>query len=95
MLFQGIISWKGALHFNGGRFDFQMGDFIFEGGGGVHPMGRDISFDGGGGFLKKNVGWGEGTPHASHPCRGELKKCPPPSAAVQRFVNVVRERKPR
>ena len=29
----------------GGGVVFQMGDFIFE--LGVHPMGRDISFDGG------------------------------------------------
>ena len=52
-----------------------MGDLIFE--WGVRPMGRDISFDGGG-----------GTPHASHPCSEELKKCPPPSAVVQRLLFV-------
>ena len=35
----------------GGGIDFQMEDFIFE--WGVHPMGRDIDFDGGEGVRKK------------------------------------------
>ena len=47
MLFLVIISWKGALRFNGvgGWGVFQMGHFIFE--WGVRPMGRDVGFDGG------------------------------------------------
>ena len=38
MLFLGIISWKGASRFRWGAL------FL---GGGVHPMGKDIGFDGG------------------------------------------------
>ena len=73
MLFLTIILWKGASRFNGG-IAFQMGGgSIFK--WGVHPMGRDVSFDGG--VFEKN------------------QKCLPPSAAVQRFINVVPERKPR
>ena len=53
-------------------------------------MGRDIGFDGGV-FEKKGR---RGAPHAPQPCSEELRKCPPPSAAVQRSINV-RERKPR
>ena len=57
-------------------------------------MGRDIGFDGG--VLKKIIGW-EARPHAPppHPGSEELKKCPPPSTAVQRIADAVRERKPR
>ena len=58
-------------------------------------MERDIGFDGGGGF-EKNHRMGSAPPWPPpHPGSEELKKCPPPSTAVQRFVNVVRERKPR
>ena len=63
----------------------------------VHPMERDIGFDGGGGGGSKNIiGWGA-CPHGPHPHPGseELKKCPPPSTAVQRIADAVRERKPR
>ena len=50
---------------------------------GVHPMERDIRIDGRkGGGIEKNRS-------------EELKKCPPPSTAVQRIADVVRERKPR
>ena len=76
----------------GGGVVFQMGDFIFE--WRVRPMGRGIGFDGGVLEKKHTMGRG-GAPHASHLCSEELKKCPPPSPAVQRFVNVVRERKPK
>ena len=69
---------------------FQMGGFIFK--WGVHPMGRYIGFDWG--VFEKKCRMG-GAPTCPHACSEELKKCPPPSAAVQRFVNVVRERKPR
>ena len=55
-------------------------------------MGRYIGFDGG--VFEKKCRMG-GAPTCPHACSEELKKCPPPSAAVQRFVNVVRERKPR
>ena len=62
------------------------------------PPGGGIDFNGGG-VSKKIVGWGA-HPHAPHPTppnpgSEELMKCPPPSTAVQRFVNVVCERKPR
>ena len=77
----------------GGGGVFKFGGVIFK--WGVHPIRRGIGFDGAV-FEKKNVGWGVGRPpHAPHACSKELKKCPPPFAAVQRFVNVVRERKPR
>ena len=46
MLFLGIISWKGASHFNGG------GGFIFKWGGGPHGGHRFWW-----GVLKKIVGW--------------------------------------
>ena len=61
MLFLGIISWKGALNFNGGVV-FQMGGFIFK--WRVRPIGRDISFDGGGwgGSIKKEDGGGAPMP---------------------------------
>ena len=44
--FLGIISWNGALLFNGGGFTFKWGRC---------PMGR-VNFDGG--FSKKTMGWG-------------------------------------
>ena len=46
MLFLGVISWKGALRFNGGGggVAFQMGGFIFKWGG-CTSWGR-IGFDG-------------------------------------------------
>ena len=53
MLFLGIISWNGALYFNGGGgvfFRLGGGGFIFK--WGVRPMGG-IGFDGGQ-FSKKN-----------------------------------------
>ena len=51
---------------------------------------------GGGGGSKKIIRWGV-CPHGPHPHPGseELKKCPPPSTAVQRVADAVRERKPR
>ena len=55
MLFLGIISWKGASHFKEGFF-FRWGTLFLSGGGRV-PHGG-IGFDGGGGGLKKIVGWG-------------------------------------
>ena len=85
MLFLGIILWKGASRFNGGVC-FSDGGAPFLSGectpwGGTSVLMRV--------FSKKIVGWG-----APQPCSEELGKCPPPSAAVQRFINV-RERKPR
>ena len=99
MLFLEIISWKGASRFNGEEVFFIWAGFIFK--WGVHPTGRDIGFDvggwrGGGGGFEKNCRMGS-APQCPppHPSSEELKKCSPSSAAVQRFVNVVRERKPR
>ena len=80
-----------------GCFTFQWGGGCFSDGGasflsgGCTPWGGTSNLMGGG--SKKIVGWGA-CPHAPpHPSSEELKKCPPPSTAVQRFVNV-RERKP-
>ena len=89
---------EGCLTFQWGGGGGGGGEDCFSDGGGsifkwgVHPMGRDISFDGG--VFEKNRRM-RGGPHAPHPCSEELQKCPPPSAAVQRFINVVPERKPR
>ena len=60
--FLGIISWKGALLFNGEDFLFKLGGGVGEGGA---PWG-DISFDGG--FSKKK----------NHVMRGTLMLPMPP-----------------
>ena len=80
-----------------GCFTFQWGDCFSDGGapflsGGCTPWGGTSVLMGV--FSKKIIGWGA-RPHAPHPCSEELQKCLPPSAAVQRFINVVPERKPR
>ena len=55
---------------------------------------RVIGFDGGG--FEKNRRMGSTPPcPPPHPGSEELKKCPPHATVVQRFVNVVSERKPR
>ena len=73
-----LFQWRGASFLDGGRT----------------PWGGTSDLKGGG-VSKKIEGWGcAPMPSPPHPGSEELKKCPPPSTAGQRFVNV-RERKPR
>ena len=77
------FQWRGGLFFRRGA------SFLS---GGCTPWGGTSVLMGGAFEKKCRMG---GAPTCPHACSEELKKCPPPSAAVQRFVNVVRERKPR
>ena len=54
---------EGCFTFQWGEVFFIWAGFIFK--WGVHPTGRDIGFDVGGGVSKKIVGWGA-RPNAPH-----------------------------
>ena len=73
--FLGIISWKGASLFNGGRLFFSWGEFIFKWAGGGSAQwgcswGASVLM---GGIFQKNHRWGV-SPHPDYekPCRGVL-----------------------
>ena len=82
-------------------FTFQWGGCFSDGRGfifkwGCTPWRGTSDLMVGGGVVEKNHRMGSTPPWPPlHPGSEELKKCPPPSTAVQRIADAVRERKPR